>query len=104
MARVAYPFLPVHLLVRNRYDSLNLIRQIHRPLLILHGDLDETVPFVQGQKLFEAANPPKQFQVLPGARHNDTYYGGNKDGSVYWDALADFLDALKDGSTAGDRE
>ena len=104
MARVAYPFLPVHLLVRNRYDSLNLIRQIHRPVLILHGDQDETVPFTQGQKLYQAANPPKQFQALPGARHNDTYYGGINGGSVYWDALADFLNALKDGSGAGDRE
>ena len=101
MARVAYPFLPVHWLVGNRYDSLNLIRQVHRPLLILHGEQDETVPFAQGQKLYQAANSPKRFQALPGTGHNDTYSSG---GSVYWNALADFLNALKDGPAAADKE
>ena len=96
MARVIYPpFLPFHLLVRNRYDSLAHIQRIHRPVLILHGDQDKTVPLSQGQKLFEAANQPKQWKVLPGAAHNDTYYAG---GAAYWDTLAEFLASLTDRS------
>ena len=95
MARVAYPLLPVHLLVRNRYDSLAHIQRIHRPVLILHGDQDKTVPLSQGRKLFEAANQPKQWKVLPGAAHNDTYYAG---GAAYWDTLAEFLASLTDRS------
>ena len=101
MARVAFPFLPFHLLVRNRYNSQFHIQRIHRPVLILHGDLDQTVPLNQGQKLFEAANQPKQFQLLPGAAHNDTYSAG---GTAYWDTLEEFLASLADANTGLDPE
>ena len=93
MARLTIPFLPMHWLVRNRYDSLATIGRVDRPLLILHGDQDETVPLSQGRKLFDAANAPKQFRLLAGAGHNDTYSSG---GAAYWDALAEFTAGLAD--------
>ena len=95
MAKVAFPFTPFHWLVRGRYDSMAHIRRIHRPVLILHGDQDATVPLHQGKKLFDAANEPKRFQLLPGAAHNDTYIAG---GSSYWGTLDDFLESLGEGS------
>lgn len=91
MARLTMPVLPLHWLVRNRYDSLAHIGRVNRPLLVLHGDQDETVPLSQGIKLFEAANPPKQFRLLPGTGHNDTYSSG---GPAYWDALTEFIGGL----------
>ena len=98
MARLAMPsFLPVRWpmrwLVGNRYDSLAIIGRIDRPLLILHGNQDETVPVSQGRKLYEAANSPKQFRLLAGAGHNDTYSSG---GAAYWDALTEFTAGLPD--------
>jgi len=95
MARLTTPFFPVRCpvqwLVGNRYDSLARIGRVDRPLLILHGDQDQTVPVSQGKKLFEAANSPKQFRLLAGAGHNDTYSTG---GAEYWDALTEFMAAL----------
>ena len=96
MARLTMPsFLPlgwlVHWLARNRYDSLTSIGRVQRPLVILHGEQDETVPVSQGRKLFEAANSPKQFRLLAGAGHNDTYSTG---GAAYWDALTEFTASL----------
>lgn len=91
MGKALFPFLPVNLLVGNRYDSLSRIREIRAPLLILHGDRDEVVPFGQGRALFEAANEPKAFVRLPGAGHNDTYLLG---GSAYLEAWARFLRGL----------
>jgi fermentation-respiration switch protein FrsA (DUF1100 family) len=99
MARISFPLLPFHMLVRNKYNSLAHVRRIHRPLLILHGSQDGTVPLSQGKKLFEAANPPKRFQELPQASHNDTYYAG---GSAYWDTLGEFLASLTDNPTFND--
>ena len=55
MARAVYPFLPVWPLVRTRYDSLGKVGGLRMPLLILHGDRDDVVPFAQGRRLFEAA-------------------------------------------------
>jgi fermentation-respiration switch protein FrsA (DUF1100 family) len=92
MARMLYRYLPTApWLVRGRYDSLAHISDIRRPLLILHGDQDNIVPISQGRKLFDAAYEPKQFQVLYGAGHDDTYIAG---GAAYWDTLSEFLDEL----------
>ena len=88
MARIAYPYLPLSWLLGNRYNSVSRISQVHRPVLIMHGDQDDIVPRSQGEKLLEAANPPKSFQVLPGAGHNDTYSAA---GDIYWHALSEFL-------------
>ena len=97
MTKVAFPYTPFHLLVRGRYDSVSRIKAVHRPVLIFHGDQDATVPLYQGQKLFEAANEPKRFQLLPGVAHNDTYIAG---GGNYWDTLGEFLASLGEGYIA----
>lgn len=91
MARVALPLLPVGGLLRTRYDSLAKIGEIRVPLLVLHGDRDDVVPYQQGRRLFEAANPPKTFYTIGGARHNDTYLVGDR---PYFEAWRRFLQGL----------
>ncbi len=93
MAKIAYPRLPIHLLVRGKYDSLSKIGGISCPLLVLHGDRDEIVPISQGRKLYEAASGPKSFYAIEGAAHNDTYIAG---GEPYFQALGDFIGSLGD--------
>ena len=61
------------------------------PLLVLHGDRDDVVPYEQGRRLFEAANEPKWFYTIRGARHNDTYFVG---GQPYFDVWARFLEGV----------
>ena len=60
------PWLPL-----TRYDNLSKIRRLDRPLLVMHGDADETVPEAMGQRLFEAAPEPKRYVVFPNAGHSD---------------------------------
>ena len=89
MARIHYAALPVaSWLAGNRYNSLERIPNIQAPLLILHGNQDTIVPISQGEKLYQAANQPKQFLNLPGAGHDDTYIAGR---DAYWNVLAEFL-------------
>jgi len=90
MGRLAFPHLPVGWILKGRYDSMSRISRIHTPLLIIHGDQDQTVPVGQGRALYLAANEPKSFRLLPIAGHNDTYLNG---GSAYWDALEGFVEA-----------
>ncbi len=66
-----FPWLPVHLLMRTRLNSAEKIPNYHGPLLQVHGDRDQIIPFAIGKKLFDAANEPKQFVVVPGGDHND---------------------------------
>ena len=96
MARKANPFLPLWRLLRTKYDSAAKVPHLQVPLLQIHGDSDDTVPLEAGRALFEAANTPKEFYVIPGADHNDTYLVG---GTVYWEKLREFTNSLSRSST-----
>ena len=77
-------------LLRTKYDSLSKIAGVRVPLLVLHGDRDEVIPFESGRKLFEAANEPKRFYTIGGAGHNDTYIVGGRE---YFRALREFVES-----------
>lgn len=68
-----YPMVPVHLLLLDTYNSLEKIKDVHAPLLLLHGELDQVVPIRFGKQLFAAANEPKQAEYVPDAGHNNVY-------------------------------
>jgi len=85
-----YPFLPVRLLSRYRYDNLGRIASVRAPLLVVHSRGDEIIPFRQGQALFAAASEPKRFLELQGG-HNDGFLAS---GVGYRRGLAEFLAGL----------
>lgn len=88
VAAAHFPWLPVRLLMRAQLNSAAKIPNYHGPLLQVHGDRDQIVPFVSGKKLFAAANEPKQFVVVPGGDHNDPRM------PAFLQALDDFLGRL----------
>jgi len=90
MAKVHYGWLPVGALITTQYDNASKIGKVAVPLLILHGDHDETVPYTHGQRLFALANPKKQFYTIKNAGHNDIDLTG---GAPYFKVWADFLKA-----------
>jgi len=63
-AKIYYPYLPIDLLIKDRYDSLKKIKNINTPILVMHGKKDDVVPFTMGMELFEKANKPK-FSYFP---------------------------------------
>jgi uncharacterized protein len=83
-----YPWLPVRLLMRTRLDSAAKIADYHGPLLQCHGDRDRIVPLRFAQRLFDAANEPKQLILIPGGDHNDSV------SPKFWAALDKFLTTL----------
>ncbi|MFY9287036.1 MAG: alpha/beta hydrolase [Alphaproteobacteria bacterium] len=68
-----YPMVPVKFLLRDQYNSIDKVKDVHMPLLLLHGELDQVVPVKFGKKLFEAANEPKQAEYVSDSGHNDVY-------------------------------
>ena len=84
-----YSFLPARFFLHSKFDSEAKIRSITLPLLVLHGSVDSIIPIALGRKLFNAANPPKEFYEIPGASHNDTHLIG---GDLYFQRLRGFLD------------
>jgi fermentation-respiration switch protein FrsA (DUF1100 family) len=76
MVRWRYPKmrLPLTLapwLPRTRYDSAAKIGRVRVPVLIMHGDADERVPYEMGLRLYDLAPEPKTFVTFPGAGHQD---------------------------------
>lgn len=92
MARRLYPYLPLHRLAGDRFNTQARIGSVHRPLLVIHGEQDEIVPVAQGRRLFRAANPPKDLLLLPHAGHNDNLERGDAE---LWAGLEGFLDSLR---------
>ena len=56
-----YPYLPVKLLLKDKYESNKKIKNIKSPILIMHGKVDTLVPFYMGKKMYELANEPKYY-------------------------------------------
>ena len=54
-----YPYLPVRFLLKDKYESDKKIRNINSPILIMHGKVDNIVPFHMGKKMYELAKKPK---------------------------------------------
>ena len=90
MAQALFPSLPIAWLLRTRYDTLEKVRRVKAPIMVLHGDHDATVPFAQGKRVFEVAPQPKRFYRIVGASHNDTFVVG---GEEYYGALREFIES-----------
>jgi alpha-beta hydrolase superfamily lysophospholipase len=58
------------LFVSDQYSASQFIRQLSPiPIFFLHGDRDSVIPWQHSQKLFEAAEQPKQLCIVPDAGH-----------------------------------
>lgn len=84
----AYWWLPVRLLIKDKFDSLSWIGRVQAPLLLLHGERDDVVPPEQGRRLLAAANEPKLGVFLSRAGHADVVEHGSAE------HVLDFLDRL----------
>ncbi len=89
VAAFHYPWAPVRLLMMTRFDSAAKIRSYHGPLFQSHGDRDSIIPLGFAKRLFDAANEPKQFLLVPKADHNDPH------SPQYYDKLREFLDEAR---------
>jgi pimeloyl-ACP methyl ester carboxylesterase len=71
-AQLALPWLPARWLVRDTFDNAAKAPGITVPVLVVHGDRDEVIPYVLGQRL-EPLFPNAKFLSVPGGRHNDLW-------------------------------
>jgi len=60
-AKNVYPYFPIRFLLKDKYESEKKIKNITSPILIMHGEADQVVPFWMGEKMYKLANEPKYF-------------------------------------------
>ena len=90
MAASLYPWLPVRLLSRYRYNNLDKVERITSPLLVVHSREDGIIPYAHGEQLFAHANEPKRFLELRGG-HNGGYHVSRE---RYTTSMQQFLDEI----------
>lgn len=76
VGKVHYPWLPVGLLLIDRFPSIDRIGVITAPVMIVAGDRDDVVPESLSRELYDAANEPKRYLMVPGTGHNDLELAG----------------------------
>ena len=69
VASSIYWYAPVRLLLRDQFLSDERVKSVRAPILIMHGDDDRVVPIRFGEKLFAAANEPKEFLRITSGGH-----------------------------------
>ena len=88
IAQAQFPFLPMTLLLKDPFLTYEHITSAQQPLLVFHGTNDQLIPINSGQRLFELAAEPKQFNAVKGAGHNNLFDYG------VVESMGKFLDTL----------
>lgn len=90
-----FPFLPVRVLSRFHYNTLEHLCEANCPVLIVHSRDDELVPFSHGRRLFEAAGEPKRFLEITGSHNDGTFMSSEE----YLQTLRGFVSKHLGGSS-----
>lgn len=83
-----YFWLPLSLIIVDKFHNEKNIREVREPLLVLHGKKDRVIPVEQGKRVFAAANEPKRLELFPEAGHADLFEQGA------WEKVESFVDKL----------
>lgn len=69
LARQYFPFLPAQLLKYN-FTTDQYLQEVKAPVVLMHGTLDEIIPYQSSVRLKEHLKPSDTLITLEGARHN----------------------------------
>ena len=94
IGRKFYPYMPVRWFARFGYQTIDYVRNVHCPVMIIHSRGDDIVPFEFGLELYEAANEPKEFVEIFGS-HNDGFLVSSEIYNKSWTKWLKFLKEYK---------
>ena len=92
VGRRTYFWLPLGLLITDKYNNERNIRSVTAPVLILHGEQDGVIPVEMGLRVYRAANEPKRVELFPQGTHDDLFDHGA------WEETRAFVDLLGSGA------
>ena len=95
-----YPYLPVKPFAAFEFNTVESLKQITCPVLIMHSKADAIIPYEFGPQLMEAANEPKEFVEIFGSHNDGFLYSGQ----IYRDAWANWLKSLHKYHASGEHQ
>jgi hypothetical protein len=69
--RSSWGFLPVSLILTQKFDVMSKIGEVKVPVIVAHGTRDTVVPFEMGEEVYAAVHSPKRFVRVEGAGHHN---------------------------------
>lgn len=81
-----YPWLPARWMLRDRYDSVEHLKEFDRPTVVVVAERDSIVPPQFGTALHASLTGPKRLIVVEGSDHNDWF---DRLGAGWWQAAVD---------------
>ncbi|MGA0275417.1 MAG: alpha/beta hydrolase [Dehalococcoidia bacterium] len=81
-------YSPVRFILRANYPTLEHVKNIRCPVLILHGTADSTVSHGNSKRIFAAANEPKQLELIEGGDHD---FLDQVNPEKYYESITSFL-------------
>jgi uncharacterized protein len=73
VGRQVWWFLPLNLIMADKYRNIDHVKNVRVPLLILHGARDSLIPVHHARQLYAAAHEPKTLAILPRGDHNNLF-------------------------------
>lgn len=77
LAAQIYPYMPVRKFLRFNYPTIEYLKEITIPVLIIHSSEDDYIPYSHAVRLYNAAKEPKQFLKIEG-KHDNNYIKSEK--------------------------
>lgn len=96
-AELTWNWLPTSLILTQKFDSIEKIRNIDIPVLVVHGAGDRFIPARFSEALYEAAPTRKRLLLIENGSHNNSMWMGN---GAYQKALGELFGLY--GMTEGD--
>jgi uncharacterized protein len=88
VGRRTYFWLPLGLLITDKYNNERNISSVTAPVLVLHGEQDGVIPVEMGRRVYRAANQPKRIELFSQGTHDDLF------GHGAWEKTRAFVDSL----------
>ncbi len=88
VAKHHYPWLPVGLFLRDKFDSVGNLKNFAGPIAVVGAERDDIIPLRHAQALYDSVGTRKKMWVVKGAGHNDWSFAVPPAG---WKEMTDFV-------------
>ena len=93
VAKSLFPFLPVTMLLTDKYDSVENLKSFKRNISLIGAERDEILPIIHAHNLYNSLpESNKRMWVIKGAGHNDWPFHAD---SYFWREITDFVKVEK---------
>ncbi len=93
VAKCKFPWLPVRLFLKDRYDSIENLKAFQGRIAIAGAEHDEVIPVHHAQALYQALPTNKKMWIIHGASHNDWF---DHVSPAWWQAIMDYIEGRID--------